>query len=243
MFRRNEPGDAALDAYCKEIGEEFCPYLLPALKRDCVLFSLYQLEEGDEEKLSETVFYLALIHTELLRAARRAISDLSARELLCENVLVTAQAARKADILAWPHWLLKLLYTKSKLMFGKFRPGAAEPARSGVSLPLPPYFLLSVRSAIPDRDKTFFTKAPQLSPVLLSAADSSDQPIRNAVCHDRSKVLDSLEELSPETITQEKVLALVSSLRSDHIYGQVKQWARDEETRLGDLASAANNPV
>src|SRR5687767_8373983 len=130
MFRCSSPAElTGLDEYCLRTGETFCPYLLPALKRRCVLFSLYQLEGEDEEALSETVFYLGIIHTELLRVARREAADPFERELVCENVLVTPPSTlQDSNILSWPHWLLKLLYTRFRIMFGKFRPGVVEAA-------------------------------------------------------------------------------------------------------------------
>jgi hypothetical protein len=136
-------------------------------------------------KLQEHIFYLGYLHTELLRAKRVESSSSIEKLLLCENLIFRFDAEDTVDGMAmmeWPHWALKLLYTKTGVLFGKFWKGEREVSRSGVPIPPPPYHLLSIRSGIKERDAAFFKKAQFLLEDFTAALDTGVSIVPESEC-------------------------------------------------------------
>lgn len=126
--------------------------------------------------LQREIFAAAVEHMELLRDQRR--SRLSADAvLLCDNLAVRwigvqdATAHRRA--LAWPHWMLKTMYTPLGYMVGKFAQGAD---RRGTRVPPVPLSFLSLRVAVQRKDPQFLHETPHIAEQLAAAHDHGQHP-------------------------------------------------------------------
>jgi hypothetical protein len=166
MFRSTDlTGLPAFAEYVRTISDGFCPFIEPSQLRQVLFFSEYHLEElGD--KLEAAMFYLGLQHTEILRQERKKQTNRIVHDFLCENLIFYFPPQRDDDgkkIFSWPHWLLKVLYTKQGIVFGKFWKGEESTSKDGRPIPPPPNHFLSIRSAIKPTDIRFFSKAPQLT--------------------------------------------------------------------------------
>ena len=137
-----------------------------------------QLDASGLFELQAEIFYAGIVQAELLRVERRRVSG-PLPVLLCKNILfefcdphADGEAWR---LLSWPHWLLKLIYTDVKVVFGKFVRGRVEHDGRGLDLPAPPCHFLSVRSGVSVADDRFFSKTPDLLPAFrLSSDDGCD---------------------------------------------------------------------
>lgn len=180
-FREEAPPE--IQGYLDSI-ESFCPFLRPARRKGVLLWSDYELGENPQREL----FYLGVVHTEILRRERKG------NLLLSENLIVRAAVGGR-DLFDWPHWFLKLLYTKMSVMFGKFWEGEMDTARDGRPIPIPPVNFLSIRSAVKPIDKRFFTG--DLVDIHLESEDTGDSvlPIKFEA-RDRDSVLKAVELLT-----------------------------------------------
>ena len=175
FFRQpmNQCGDRVKD-YLGAVSASFCPYIEPSDLRNLLLFSEYAIDVRDEESLCRNLFYVGLIHTEILRADRLRIGEKKGSLLASENMIFDGEFINQIEgehVFRWPHWLLKVLYTDMGLLFGKFWKGERVKSRDGREVPAPPVHLLSVRSAVKPVDSRFFEITPEL---LESHASSFD---------------------------------------------------------------------
>lgn len=163
-----------LPDYARQIGSSFCPFVEPALSKGLLRFSHYRLAEQPMPELQKKIFYLGYLHTELLRMARASAASSVEKILMSENLIFSLDGEYAIDgkeMMDWPHWALKLLYTKTGVLFGKFWKGEKGISKHGNPIPPPPYHLLSIRSGIKSRDAQFFKKAEFLLEDFVSAAD------------------------------------------------------------------------
>lgn len=141
-----------------------CPYLSRSINRQRTFVSEYRIGGGTIADLQAAVFYAAIPAVEAFRDSTRATDRDSG--LQCENVAFMiadpGMAANGRDVLEWPHWMLKLLYTKAGLVFGKFWKGETLISRSGLAAPVPERNFLSIRWALRGRDDHFFESTPFL---------------------------------------------------------------------------------
>lgn len=175
MFRTSSPDELpGLSAYLGEIAGGFCPFIEPSAKEGVTLFSRYELAPSSLENLQAQAFYLGVIHTELFRKNRRKQRTVKGWTLSCENVIFhdSAFVGKGRELLDWPHWLLKALYTKVGVMFGKFWEREESTSRDGRSIPPPPCDFLSIRSSVKPLDGRFFSLAPQLTDEYISSVDT-----------------------------------------------------------------------
>ncbi len=173
-FRSTElPEIDGLSEYVASIAGQFCPFIDPSTRARAMRNSVYELS-GEEDQIEAAIFYLGLLHTEILRGTRFASLPRYA-VLACENLIFRFENEREIDgkgLFAWPHWILKTTYTTVGILFGKFWLGEQEDSRKGEPIPPPPYHLLSIRSAVVRRDPQFFQKAPGLLGALLESDDN-----------------------------------------------------------------------
>ncbi|EOO08756.1 hypothetical protein [Bacillus cereus] len=181
--------DDNFSKYSLEISDKFCPYLKPAEKNNVLHLTEYKLSGNHMEELQEEIFYYGVIHTEELRRFRQNNKNSPKGILICENLkFISPPMFNEIDgeeLFSWPHWLLKILYTKSGVMFGKFWIGEKTISRSGDKIPEPPCHFLSIRSVIKERDPYFFSKAPELLPQLIHSIDNGENvhtPLLPAGC-------------------------------------------------------------
>ncbi len=171
-FRAHEVPDLnGLRNYIDNIASGFCPYITPSTKASAMHNTTYTL--NDKEDLEASIFYMGLLHTEILRDSRFKNPPRVA-VLSCDNLIFRFSNEAEIDgkaLFAWPHWLLKVHYTEVGVLFGKFWLGEEENSRLGIPIPPPPYHVLSIRSAIVKRDPKFFQKAPDLLGDMLESDD------------------------------------------------------------------------
>lgn len=157
--------------------EKFCPFLAPSRDRNLCKISVYAISENNSEELSARIFCAALIHTELFRKNRIINEKFS--HLHTENLIFTPPPEldkQMEQLVAWPHWCLKLLYTKKSILFGKFWNGEKKISQASELLPIPPATFISIRSAIRNLDLRFFSKAETLKPQFQAAEDDGRYP-------------------------------------------------------------------
>ncbi|MFF2352339.1 hypothetical protein ACFVVL_21455 [Kitasatospora sp. NPDC058115] len=104
--------------------------------------------------------------------------------LACENVVMLGQCtdADHHELLAWPHWALKNLYSQTGIMFGKFVQGVVETGRDGRSIPPAPFSFLPVRVAIRPLDPNFLTNTPDLAATVAEAVDDGRDVFEDIPC-------------------------------------------------------------
>lgn len=168
------PGLSGYDAYISEISLGFCPFIIPSTNAGAMFTSVYSISE-DCDQVEAAIFYLGLIHTEILRKRRFEADKPKMAALACENLVFRFESEDEVDgrqLFMMPHWLLKKTYTSVGVMFGKFWKYEEDVTREGARpIPKPPYHLLSVRNSILSKDPGFFQKVPELSGELLNSHD------------------------------------------------------------------------
>lgn len=168
--------------YCKVVKDDFCPFIAPSFLNNLMYSSKYNIKDilaGDSlEDLSESIFYISLLHVELFRKKRNELLGQD-KFLLCDNVILTGDHDFTSDqlrqVLSWSHWILKTLYSPVGIMFGKFWRGEVDFTQySKTPIPIPQVTFISIRSAIKPRDSQFLDGQPTLSNLILSSNDNSE---------------------------------------------------------------------
>ena len=212
----NFPDLEGLGSYIASISSGFCPYISPSTNVNAIHNTVYMLDEN--QGLEASIFYLGLLHTEILRDSRVKSSP-GVAVLSCDNLIFRFASEKAVDgkaLFAWPHWLLKTHYTEVGVLFGKFWLGEQENSRLGEPIPPPPYHVLSIRSTIIKRDPAFFQKAPGLLGDLLESDD------------DGRNVVDALSILSDRPSSEwglNEVFSAFSTLQSSGMYEMMKDEA------------------
>lgn len=160
---------------------DHCPFLRPSLQRSLTRWLLYETsaEAHQLPDLQREVFAAAVEHMELLRDQRRSRPSADG-VLLCDNLAVQwigvqdATAHRRA--LAWPHWMLKTIYTPLGYMVGKFSLHAQGADRRGIRVPPVPLSFLSFRVAVQRKDPQFLHETPHIAEQLAAAHDHGQDP-------------------------------------------------------------------
>lgn len=124
--------------YCSRM-IKFCPYLEPAEKNNVLFSSNYYLDGQGLEDFQESLFYVGVLEIERFRK-NRSKYNLNKRLLYCENVIINLPSKFKhidgSELFAWPHYLLKLLYTQVGIMLGKFWVNEKLISKKGISIPV-----------------------------------------------------------------------------------------------------------
>ncbi|HKX33392.1 MAG TPA: hypothetical protein VJ302_37285 [Blastocatellia bacterium] len=205
-------GDQVKD-YLDAVSASFCPYINPSGLHNLLLFSEYRVDARDEESLCRNLFYVGLIHTEILRASRLQIDEKRGNLLACENLIFDGEALNQIegeDIFRWPHWFLKVLYTGRGVLFGKFWKGERVKSRDGRDVPVPPVHLLSIRSAVKPIDSRFFGITPELLEIHASSFDAGARAFDFPMSSGSQEMLDLIGTLARSEIWQSSVIDLCS---------------------------------
>lgn len=177
------------------------------------MFATYYKIEGDTiEQLQENIFYCGVIHVERLRKYRFN-HNAPQSFFACENIIFEIPSQfdhRGEELFSWPHYLLKILYTKVGIMLGKFWKGEKDVSRHGINVPEPPCHFLSIRSAVKSRDPRLLNKSTFLLPELLNSKDMG-QDVHGYILDNRCDP--SFEE----------------SMRSHNYYLRLKKWVQGED--------------
>lgn len=152
--------DEGLKSYFEDIGNRFCPFLLPSIKLDALYFSEYEFNDV-EFGYQEQLFYVGVIHSEILRIIRRNEVIPKKKLLLSENIIVNLVGSTNVsgkELFNWPHWMLKSLYSNTGILFGKFWIGEEDRSeKSGLAIPPPIRNILTIRTALMPTDERFFS--------------------------------------------------------------------------------------
>lgn len=145
-----------------------CPYLAPSLQRGLTTWTVYRAD-GDAEAVQAELFHAGAQAAEWLRPLLNRPHGL----LRCENIVLLGEVPGTGhrDLLAWPHWVLKNLYSPVGVMFGKFYAGEEEVTAAGHRIPAAPASFLPVRAAVHRRDPRFLHATPDLAAALAGADD------------------------------------------------------------------------
>jgi hypothetical protein len=169
--------NGALSEYLDAVRLGSCPYIGLSQSRDLLRF--YSFAEVTNGVLDESRFFVAAIAAvDKFRRDRRAL-DPVASQFLCHNLLLAqsreSEPSDAEKVLGWSHWLLKLLFSRCNIMFGKFWVGQRFLDRSGIAIPEPPVSFLSIRSGVVAKDpRYFFTYNEELRSAVASVDDSSN---------------------------------------------------------------------
>ncbi|MGH3566852.1 MAG: hypothetical protein ACRDRH_12630 [Pseudonocardia sp.] len=190
-----------------------CPFLRPSLQRTLTRWLLYETsaEAHQLPDLQQEIFGAAVEHMEILRDQRRSRSTSDAI-LLCDNLAIrwigVQDAAAHRSLLAWPHWMLKTIYTPLGYMVGKFALHAQGADRRGISVPPVPVSFLSLRVAVQRKDTQFLHETPHIAEQLAAVQrDHGQHPFAD------------IPDLVGIPLTR-------SALRTPERHRRVKAWAR-----------------
>lgn len=161
--------------------QQHCPFLQPSTARGMTEWTVYEIAPGTHRYAVEA---------ELFHAGVRAaewVRSLMARPhgmLACENVVLLGQCADADhhELLAWPHWALKNLYSQVGVMFGKFAKAANETSRAGHDIPPAPFSFLPVRAAVRPLDPRFLASTPALAATVAAAVDDGRDVFEQIPC-------------------------------------------------------------
>lgn len=155
----------ALHVYLDQIGAHHCRSLIRARAADVLSFRRVSITARTVGEAQKQVFGECLLETETLRQQRQTLHK-DAASWICNNVIIDLPDSLYTDreaILSWPHWLLKLLYCRVEVMYGKFWVGQELLGTNGIAIPPPPMNFISMRAAVPKVDAIkFFSAAPHL---------------------------------------------------------------------------------
>lgn len=180
-----------LGAYFHSIGRDFCVYLRPAIDASALYLSQYSeafLTDIGRGRLDAGLLSVAVVHTEWLRQQRRSLADAGntrAATLLCDNIMVMNSEQydwRTAkNVVDWPHFILKHIYSRVGVMFGKFWTHEETESLDGRQVPPPPTTFLSVRNAIVLRDPRLLKEQFDVAATIERANDSGENVLSDAL--------------------------------------------------------------
>lgn len=159
-----------------------CPFLRSSLQRGLTRWLLYETSAGIHQlpDLQRDIFAVAVNHMELLRRRRRSRPSADT-VLLCDNLTIRWEGVQDATAhrhaLAWPHWILKTMYTPLGYMIGKFSLHAHGADRRGSQVLPVPISFLSLRVAVQRMDPTFLHATPHIAAQLAAAHDKGQHPL------------------------------------------------------------------
>ena len=164
------------------------------------------------DELHSDIFYLSVWHAESLRNFRSAAKN-NTGIFACENIIIQPPRSLSDtdgnELLGWPHWILKCLYSDVGLMFGKFWIGEEDTSREGTAIPKPPCHFISIRSAIKDSDPYFLSATPKIGQEIINS------------CDDGSNVHKKITQMLPE-------MPSIHEMREANYYSIAREWAQNE---------------
>ena len=221
----NAPEYTVLKKYFHEIAKKFCPFMEPSSKKELLHFSHYVIEPRIMSQ--EYVFYISLVHTELLRKQRRETGT-GVVSLSCDNVIFSAQDGfiDGCSLVEWPHWILKLMYTDCGLAIGKFWEGQSQVSRFGEVIPQPPCNFLSLRCKMQNLDRRFFeTKANFLLPAHDDASDTGQSVLSKIIPKEHEYIINMLNDLDYDNASFSEISHICEKMEEVELYKDALRWA------------------
>jgi hypothetical protein len=171
-YRKLKSSNLEYEKYLVEIAQNHCPFLEPSRKENKMAHShyIFQSRLPIQEMLS-----LAILHTEL---SKTDSLNNNLGYLTCENLLFDSSCDITQEtwkwMFDWVHWFMKVLYTDSGWVFGKFWKGEKILDKNQKEIISPPVNLFSIRKGIhpeyskKSNDLRFFElKSPELKKYFL----------------------------------------------------------------------------
>lgn len=159
--------------YCEQL-KDICPYLIPSERSGLLFFEKWLPNSSlSNLQLQEELFYLAIELVEELRVERKKVQN---GLLICHNIIFDniADNQNGRSLLKWPHWILKSIYSRVGIMFGKFWFDERSTSRIGLEIPPPPCNFLSIRSAIVSKDPYFLDNTPSILQEMINSIDNGE---------------------------------------------------------------------
>jgi len=222
-FRSPSPPSQEWSDYLKDVQSMHCPYLAESRRQALLTFSVYTLECSGSP-LQELSLGVALVHAEILRAARLEADDISFQRLICENLILRSTAASTHECLLqlhWTHWALKALYTEAGLAFGKFWPHEQSLSKSGAVIADPPETFLSIRPTIIKPDIRFFSRSKTLAKKHLESSASAAAVFKALGSRPLSELRSDLERDPLLAHSADFVTAMAKKLAEDCLLKRV----------------------
>lgn len=181
----------ALRDFLDQVSANFCPYIEPACEHDVLSFSEYTTDEltatgrGD---IRAGLLYTGIVITERLRRRRamlRRDGHVAASQMICDNIVVlgtdNAPGQSAKNVVDWPHYLLKSIYSETALMFGKFWTNEEGLSRDERAIPIVPITFLSIRAAIRPRDPKLLRRQTVFAAMIQEASDVGQDVLHERV--------------------------------------------------------------
>jgi hypothetical protein len=211
-------GQHPLAEYCR-VTSAYCPFIMPSKEARTLMVREVDLPGiTDIDKLQSIVFAETVAETEALRQDRRGMPVKQA-QLLNYNVVFhhPDPDIDGRELVDWPGYCAKLLYTGIGVMYGLFWKNQEEMLRNGRPMPVPPVNFVSVRSKVQRLDWQFFdTHNQHLKQPHVDATDSEGINVHRMVFSDA--VPDDLSD--------------VNTLVASGYYGRVRDWASEILARV-----------
>ena len=100
----------------------YCPYLKKSKSKDLLDSKKVIFYSEKDDEYSKKIFYECLIETERFRIKRRTL-DMKDCPYYSLNIVFDSKFEKNynwEEIISWPHYMLKYLYSKEQILFGKF---------------------------------------------------------------------------------------------------------------------------
>ncbi len=143
-----------LDTYLDTVFQRHCPYLGSALEKGSIDVIDYSRAV---DILPGDLPGLGCLNAERLRICRRS-QIRSRHQVLACTILVFPNTGGVRKAISNTHFILKVLFTRQGMLFGKFWPGQGLVGDNEQAIPDPPMPILVLRSSLPSRDEHFFEK-------------------------------------------------------------------------------------
>ncbi len=153
----------AFELYCREIGELFCPYLLPSIRSNCCYYATIDLRHLKPKAVRAYVYTTSVQYSSIFLNMRDELNE-KEKQLLCINVVYELPEYMKGSersCLDWPHWMLKTEFSKHGVMFGKFWKHEQTNSRDGRVINIPSHNFISIRTFFPGKDVNLLSRKYQ----------------------------------------------------------------------------------
>ena len=150
----------------------YCPYLKKSKSKDLLDSKRVIFYSEKDDEYSKKIFYECLIETERFRIKRRTL-DMKDCPYYSLNIVFDSKFEKNykwEEMMSWPHYMLKYLYSKEQIMFGKFWKGEKTKSRiTNKIIPESNINFISIRTAIKERDPKLLFESIEIKKIIESS--------------------------------------------------------------------------
>ena len=208
------PPKSIFDEYIFKVGTKFCPYLVESQKRKVLFNTKIDIPDGlNTNSIQELILFNSFILIEELRLLRKDNPEnaLFYCNNLCFHLKDEFSNEKIQEIINWPHWILKCLYTRVGLMFGKFWVNETSMGKNKKRIPSSPINFISIRSAIKPKDSYFFDDNFEFMREMITSIDNGEN------VHEKFEI-------------KKRGLANFKLLREKQYFQRLKKWSSQKIT-------------